>query len=179
MELLIILLMALTAAFVIVFAVILHFRENERKKYYAAAGNILREDFLNYSLQNPMNADKCFSEPMGRKTMLYLKSKSSGKNIRFVFDPEKKILIGRDKYKSNIYINDVFVSQNHCCIYSKNGNIYLKDLNSANGTIVKRALFKRYRIFDGCKIKLKSKDRIIIGANEFKVTLFYFDMSLM
>ncbi len=179
MELLIIICPILIAVFVLVFTISAHLKKSKQRKYYVAAGNILREDYLNYSLQNPMYANSDFSEPNCRKTMIYLKSKSSGKKLQFVFDPEKKILIGRDKYKSNIYINDVFVSQNHCCIFSKNDRVYLQDLNAVNGTFVKRGLIKKYRIFDGYKIMLKSGDRIIIGANKFKVILFYFDMSFV
>jgi hypothetical protein len=177
MEILIIVLIALITIFIIIFAVVSSLKKSERQKYYAAAENILREDYLNYSLKNTMYSDEQYQEPSSKKTMVYLKSKSSGKKAQFVFDPEKKITVGRDKNKNNIYINDMYVSQNHCSIFSMDDKVYLQDLNSINGTIVKRGIFKKYEIFNGCFIELRSNDRIIIGNNCIKIILFYFDMS--
>lgn len=179
MEILVIILMVLISVAVIVFGVISHMKKTEREKYYVAAENILREDFLNYSLKNPLNNDGALQPPKGQKTMIYIKSKSGGKKVQFVFDPEKRIMIGRDKFNSNIYINEAFVSQQHCCIFSVGDDIYLQDLNSENGTKLNRGLLKRYTLFDGQCIRLRSNDSIIIGFNKFKITLFYFDMALM
>lgn len=179
MEIILIILIALIAVIIIVFGVVSHIKKIEREKYYMAAGNIIREDFLNYSLQNPANYDGGCGMPSGQRTMLYIKSKTSGKKSQFVFDPEKRILIGRDRFNSNIYINEAFVSQHHCSIFFRNNQVFLQDMNSANGTYVKRGLFKKYFIVNGQYIQLRSKDRIIIGSNKFKIILFFYDMSMM
>lgn len=167
------------ALFTIMFVVISHLKKTERQKYYAAAGNILREEFLNYALQNTINPESNISEPKSGKIMLYLKSKSTGKKTQFVFDPEKIVKIGRDNSESNIFINDISVSQKHCQIYSIENTVYLQDLNSANGTIVKSGLLKKYLIFNGNQIELRTGDKIIIGSSVFKVYLFYYDLTLM
>ena len=164
MELLLIILMVVISAGVIIFAVISHFKKIEKEKYYMAAGNIIREDFLNYSLQNTFSKEKECEIPSTKKMMLYIKSKSAGKKSQFVFDPEKKVLIGRDKFFSNIYINEAPVSQKHCSIYSKNNMVFLQDMNSTNGTIVKRGLFSKIFLTNGHYIELKSKDKLIIGS---------------
>lgn len=179
MELLLIILMVLTSVGVIVFAVLSHFKKVEKEKYYMAAGNIIREDFLNYSLQNTVNNENTYKMPSTKKMMLYIKSKTAGKKAQFVFDPEKKILIGRDKFDSNIYINEAFVSHQHCTICIKDNAIILQDMNSTNGTIIKRGLFNKFLIANGQYIELKSKDKVIIGSNKFTITLFYYDMNIM
>ena len=178
MELAIIILLSLIFVALIVLVIVNNARKIERLKYHAAAGNILREGFLNYSLQNSFISGGDLQEPRGKKTMIYLKSKHD-KKARFVFDPEKAVYIGRDKYISNIYVNDITVSQNHCCIYSVDDHVYLKDCNSANGTVVIRGLFNRYTVAAGSKTELMTGDKIEVGSVTFAVTLFYYDMSTM
>lgn len=178
MELALIVLIVIIAVALIVFIVVYNRKKNEELKYYSAAGNILREDFLDYSLQNHMINGQIGKEPRGRKMMIYIKTKGN-KNGRYVFDPEKKVNIGRDKHNGNIYINDNSVSQKHCCIYSQDDYIYLKDCNSANGTVLLRGWLGKYSISGGSKVLLKSGDRIGVGPCVFKVKLFYYDMSLM
>lgn len=177
MEVFLIILLILIFIVLIVFIINNNLKKIEQMKYYAAAGNILREDFLNYSLENSFLSDSGQKEPCGKKTMIYLKSKND-KNARYVFDPEKEIYLGRDKYKSNVFLNDITVSQNHCCIYSKDDRVFLKDCYSANGTVVKRG-FHRYLISAGSRIELGTGDKIVVGSVSFAVTLFYFDLSMM
>ena len=68
-------------------------KKNERNKYYTAAGNTLREDFLNYSLQNHTGETADIRVPRSSKMMVYIKANSKGKKIRLVFDPERGINI--------------------------------------------------------------------------------------
>ena len=111
--------------------------------------------------------------------MIYLKSKSSGRKTQFVFDPENTVKIGRDNDQSNIFINEASVSQNHCLIYCAGDHVYLQDTGSANGTYLRRGLFKNYSIFDGNQIELRTGDVICVGSCEFKVCLFYYDLTVM
>lgn len=174
-----ILIIVLISVLTVVFVIVSHIKKTERQKYYAAAGNILREEFLNYALQNTISPECDVYEPKSGKTMLYLKSKSSGRKSQFVFDPEKIVKIGRDNDESNIFINDMSISQNHCQIYSADDRVYLQDLNSSNGTFVQRGLFKKYVVSEGCHIELKTDDKIIVGNCVFKVCLFYYDLAVM
>lgn len=179
MDFLLIVLIIIIAIAIIIFATVSHIKKIESLKYYAAAQSMLREDFLNYSLQNHMLSEGNLPIPNGRKTMVFIKAKGVREKFQFVFDPEKTILIGRDKENSNIYLNDIAVSQTHCRIFSENDVIYLQDMNSINGTVIKRNFLKRYNVHSGCTIMLKNNDRVIAGSCEFKIVLFYFDMSTM
>lgn len=162
----------------IVVLIVFNKKKTERIKYYTAAGNTLREEYLNYSLQNQPGSC-CLSEKNGYKVMIYIKAKLSNQKIQYVFNPEKSILIGRDKYESNIYVSDITVSKKHCRICLYNGQVCLEDLNAANGTIVKRGLLKKYNIYGGNRIGLRTKDKIQIGSSIFKVILFSYDMSTL
>lgn len=178
MKIVLVFLIILIGIFSIVFLIISHFRKVEKQRYLFAAGNIIKEDFLIYSLQNPMGEKTPLPVPNSKKIMIYIKAKNHGHNLQLVFDPEKEILIGRDQNKSNIYLNEVLVSQQHCCIFSRNDAVYLQDMNSSNGTYLKRRLSK-YLIINGQCVQLNSGDKLTIGSNVFKVTLFYYDMALM
>ena len=175
-----ILAMILTAAALTVFAigvvVYFHLKKTEQQKYMAAAGNILREDYLNYSLQNTINPQNLAEKPKSKKIMIYIKSKSDGSKLRYVFDPEKTVLFGRSSTECNVFINNAAVSQKHCRIYVSDNAVWLQDVGSSNGTVVKRGFTKRYTLSGGYQIALESGDRICIGDCCFKVRLFLFDL---
>ena len=162
----------------VVLLVLLSAKKTEKLKYYTAAGNTLREEYLNYSLRNNLyGADDL--KHSNFKQMIYLKTKYGKQKIKYVFNPENRIIIGRDKYESNIYVNNKTVSKKHCCIYLENGYVYLEDMNASNGTIVERGMFQKYRLISNNRIALNSKDKIVIGSSVIKVILFNYDMSAM
>ncbi len=179
MEIIIIIILLVLFVALIVLSVRSHLQKSEKQKYYAAAGNILREEFLNYSLQNTLSAENSIEVPRAAKVMVYLKSKSTGKKAQFVFDPEKGINFGRDSSESNVFINDPAVSQLHCRVYSENDHVYLQDEYSSNGTFLKRGLTKQYALYDGNQIELQTGDTLIVGSSRFKICLFYYDFNKM
>lgn len=178
MEVALIIILVLIFIVLAVFIIRNNFQKIEKIRYLAAAGNILREDFLNYSLENPFLSDTSQKEPRGQKMMIYLRAKND-KNSRFVFDPEKGISLGRDKYNSNVYLNDITVSQNHCMIYSIDDHVFIRDCNSSNGTAVMRGAFQRYSLAAGSEMELMTGDKKVIGGTTFSVTLFYYDILTM
>ena len=116
-----VLVIVLTVALLILIAVVivkLNSEKSERDKYYTAAGNIIKEEYLNYCLTNDMNSDNKADAPNGQKIMIYIKTLNRKQKAQFVFDPEKGVNIGRDSEKNNIFINEASVSMNHCKIFS-------------------------------------------------------------
>ena len=163
---------------VIIVAVISSRKRTEYRKIYTAAGNILREDYLNYALQNHV-VDPSLRQPEGRKRMICIRTVQKKKKISYVFDPEKGILIGRDAEASNIFVDNPAVSQNHCRICAQNGQIVLEDLYSTNGTVLKRGRFQRWTIRDGYSVGLCSGDVLYIGNSELRVLIFDYDITMM
>ena len=149
-----VLVIVLTVALLILIAVVivkLNSEKSEKDKYYTAAGNIIKEEYLNYCLTNDMNSDNKTDAPNGQKIMIYIKTLNRKQKAQFVFDPEKGV----------------------------NMKVYICDLNSSNGTILKRGLFGNYLLEGGSSCELMSGDRVCIGSNVFKITLFYYDMVTM
>lgn len=79
---------------------------------------------------------------------------------------ENSLTIGRSPDKSQIIIDyDRSVSGVHCELYRMNGKIYIRDLESANGTEVdNRKIGSDVEITSGCVIKL--------GRLQFEVNIF-------
>lgn len=143
-------------------------KKAERQKYYDAAYKVIKEGCLNNAIRN-------HSETLQnrQKQMIYLKWKD-GEKQGYVFDSEKPIWIGRNPEDNDICIREGAVSSRHCVLYLYQGNIFLKDLNSRNGTWIKQGMTKQQvqgvnQVFSG--------DKIIVGDLTIKVTIFIFDMA--
>lgn len=153
-------------------------RNAEIQKYYSAAANIVKEDLLDYSIKN--NIVNGSNQPTVARLMLYLKTVNGKNRYSYVFDPAKIIRVGRKKIndKNTICLNDIKVSHEHCIIYTDGYRVYLQDMNSLNGTVVKRG-FKKYLLNNGEVMEIVSKDKLYIGSVIFQVTIFYYDSLTM
>lgn len=143
-------------------------KKAEKQKYYDAAYKVIKEDCLNNAIRNQNERIQ-----NGQKIMLYLKWKDSEKR-GYVFDPLKPIRIGRSPENSDICIREETVSSQHCMLYLYQGEVYLKDLNSRNGTWLKQGLRKQlvqgvWPVFSG--------DKIMVGNLAIQVIIFTFDMA--
>ena len=59
------------------------------------------------------------------------------------------------------------------------GAIWLTDLGSANGTLVRKGLFRTLRLRGGQSVRLDSGDRLILGSVRFDLILFPFDGTML
>ena len=73
----------------------------------------------------------------------------------------KTLLLGRSS-KSDIKLNDRFVSRRHLQIKRKKTRVFIKDLNSKNGTLVNGTLIKT-----GKKLELPERTPVVIGTSVF------------
>lgn len=140
----------------------------ETLKYYQAAYKIIKEDLLDQAITNQQQR-RCG----GQKVMLCLEWKNGAKE-GYVFDPERGVRIGRQAKDNEICIREISVSSRHCRIFLMEGQPVILDLNSSNGTWIRRGLRKR-PVTGACPIL--TGDILIIGNVRMKVTLFYFDMA--
>ena len=79
--------------------------------------------------------------------------------IKEVYSLEEDVTIGRSN-KNTIMIKDPYISKNHLSIVKDEGEYFLEDLNSANGTFVNED-----RIMD--VVRLNNGDTIRLGQVEF------------
>lgn len=145
-------------------------RRTEERRYYDAAYKIIKEKCLNEAIQS-----KRVPQAAGQKVMLYLKWKGQ-KQQGFVFDPEPGVRIGRTPGENEICIRENEVSAHHCIIYLADGRPAVQDLQSANGTRIKRG-FRKQLVY--APEYLYSGDRLLVGSLKIKVTIFTFDMAYL
>lgn len=173
-----ILIVATVIAVIVVISVIVKHKREAAQRMYHAAGNILKNEFLDYSLHNPWTSDAAKLMPNGRKSMICFKLRGSKPAKEYVFDPEKVVKIGRSKESNSIALSEAIVSVEHCKVYLSGELIILEDCGSSNGTVVKRK-WHTYTIGSGQAVTLCSGDVIIVGSTELKVKIFYYDMVWM
>lgn len=155
------------AVLLISMVIIYYMHKQEVLRYYHAAYKMVKEEYLDISLRN--QGGHIANQPL--KKMIYLKNLKGNKD-GFVFDPEKGISIGRSKEGNNLCVRDAGVSGHHCRIYMYSGALFLEDMRSANGTIIKRGLSK-IQVIQACCVF--SGDKIFIGDQVFKLTVFDFN----
>lgn len=96
--------------------------------------------------------------PRGRRAvLLYQEGTAEERIYPFVGD---EMTVGRGRDNTIQITNDSKVSRNHCRIYLKNGNYYMKDNKSSNGSLVNGELVTERRLFGG--------EEIIIGETFFR-----------
>jgi len=69
-----------------------------------------------------------------------------------------KLLLGRDRIKCDIYLNDIYVSRVHAMIQREQNRFYVQDLNTMNGTFKNNAIIPRREASP-----LRHGDKIQIG----------------
>lgn len=140
----------------------------EEKKYYDAAYKMVKEKCLDQAI-----SCRNRKQEMGQKVLVYLKWKDQ-KNRGFVFDPEEGIRIGRNPEENDICIRENSVSGKHCILYLTNGRMAIQDLNSVNGTWIRRGM-RKHRIQQA--EFLYTGDKVVVGGLKIKIIMFLFDMS--
>lgn len=161
----------------VIIAAFLHHRQNVHAQFLRAAKNIVQDEFLEYFLKNPDHIQGTAPPPRVR-VMLFLQTNTNPPQ-KVVYDPAKKILVGRNPKECILYLSDPAVSQRHCGLYAQGNRVFVQDLGSANGTVLRRGLFKRYLLKNNCAAPLMDGDRICIGSIVLKVHLFMFDDARM
>lgn len=100
---------------------------------------------------------------MPGKKKIVLKNIHTSESYEHVLD--KKLIVGRKEGLSDIAIKgDRAISGKHCEIYSENGEIYMADMGSSNGTKVNDE-----EIQD--RIQLHNGDILKIGVTELMITI--------
>lgn len=138
-------------------------RKKEASKQQMDYSDILRE--MNYTQQ--------IAEPVGRETpTVFLKMEKElefgkliyqgeGSEENFLLE-EDVFVIGKDPDKAKGLLKADTVSRIHARIYRKDGDYYIEDLNSTNGTYVNgRELFYRE------PVKLEKLDQVAFATEEY------------
>ena len=141
-------------------------KKKNKEQEIKAAALLLKER----QLRNAIDMNKRGST--AREQLILVISWKDDKKKKFIFDPAIGVRIGRGREENQICIPLDTVSQKHCMIFSNGGYIYVKDMNSANGTYLKRGL-KTYLVRDS--LLCRDGDQIIVGGISFKIRTFWID----
>ena len=152
-------------------------RHEERARYYSAAKALVQSEILDYEIRNHATG-KLIAPPSTRRIILYLRVHARPPQ-KYVLDPQKGILFGRDSAACDVLLNEAVVSQRHCRIQEQNGAVWLTDLGSANGTVLRKGLFHKVTLHSGQSVRVSSGDKLYLGRTRFDLTLFLFDNTRM
>lgn len=131
-----------------------------------AASVLLRESRLSRSISKE-------EAPLQQRKVLLLElSWEDSARRAYVLDPSVPITIGREPELNQISIRQDMVSAQHCKIMLHKGKLIVQDLNSANGTYIRRFILKQ-RVNGSAY--LKRGDKLIIGGLAMTVFPFVFD----
>lgn len=89
------------------------------------------------------------------------KSDTSHTSLRSLLAKKSSILIGRSN-ECDVVLNDNTVSRKHAKVYLQNNEIFVEDLQSANGTFVNQTKIKK-------ATQINASDRLLIGLHAFKI----------
>lgn len=140
-------------------------QENFNQKEFSHA-NIAKRDIDSDEDQNkePVIYGKTVLLSAGGKTAENLLiEKRRGKEIAHQME-EFPYVIGKVKQSVDLVLNDISVSRIHAKLTEENGQVYVQDCNSTNGTFVNGVLLEKEE-----KIPIEADDEIRIG----RVTLLY------
>ena len=105
-----------------------------------------------------------------RRVMISLEDVKSGGERRYTAQLKNALIVGRKAEETDIVIQDRSISGKHCRFEMQNERLYLKDLNSTNGTYLLVRKQKQRVGSEGAVIK--NGDSILLGETELAVTIY-------
>lgn len=132
---------------------------------------LLEERVLVKTLQERISSEAASQEEL-RKIFLYVEFPDTKPLLMRLFSLNECITIGRSR-ENIICIRDGMLSRMHCKIYETNGYLVLQDMGTANGTKIRRGIFRTIRLDAGQQEYLCSGDRIRLGNYRMKIKIFH------
>lgn len=128
-------------------------------------------EVLNMTLRNPVTNEQATDYVLGR-AFLRIEFPESKSWIAYLFNLDECITIGRSR-ENKICIRDERLSRTHCKIYVTNGYMWLQDLGTANGTVLKKGLFRKVCLAPQETTSLEHGDVIVVGKHKMRVKIYY------
>lgn len=148
-------------------------RSNKKNKemynYIRAAANIARNMQLEQMLRNPYDSSTQNEPAHDMIHFICLTQMNSQVKHEYVYSLNEVIRIGRAKSGNQLIVNDGYVSEFHCVIYTDNGAVFIRDNNSANGVVVRTGFSKKILVNNGGSLQLQDSNILNLGSTMFKV----------
>ena len=143
-------------------------RRNKMRKNLC---KLIEERVLDQSLKYRISSGQATLEET-QMAFLYVEFLNTKPMLTYLFALDEWVTIGRSKENKICIHNDQF-SRLHCKIGFVDTGLYLMDLGSVNGVLIRRGLFKRIHVERGGQALLETKDVIIIGQYKIKIQVIY------
>lgn len=102
--------------------------------------------------------------------MLSLEDTKSGGERRYTSPMKDRLTVGRKTGEVDIAVQDRSISGRHCQFELRNERLYLRDLNSTNGTYLMVKKEKQRINSEG--VVVKNGDVILLGETELAITIY-------
>ncbi len=106
-----------------------------------------------------------FWDPQARPAEMYLEYTGDGSNTRVMFQ-NSRLLVGRLVSQVDFAVNNPKVGKMHAEFISQNGQCFVQDLNSKNGTYINGS---EERITSNMPYPLQNGDRVSLADSEFVI----------
>lgn len=160
-----------TVVEIIIGIITLNKNKVKRNKMRKNLCKLIEERVLDQSLKYRITSGQATLEET-RMAFLYVEFLNTKPMLTYLFALDEWITIGRSKENKICIHNDQF-SRLHCKIGFVDTGLYLMDLGSANGVIIRRGLFKRIHVERCGQALLETKDIIKIGQYKIKIQVIY------
>lgn len=145
-------------------------KRKKKNKVIKSLYKLMEERVLSATLRNRITSEQAAAMEY-QNLFLQLEFKYAKPSLMYVFDLEESITIGRSR-ENKICIRDDTLSRMHCKIALINGNLYIQDLGTANGTVIKRGVRKIYIPSQQSEI-VEDGDLLMVGNYKIKIQFLY------
>lgn len=145
--------------------------EKERRLIEKSLYRFLEDRVLNLSLHHRITKEQAVALEY-QKLFLCVDFMDTKPHMMHLFSLDDCVTIGRSQ-NNIICIRDSGLSRMHCKISLIQGKLYLQDLGSANGTIIKRGMFQQIPVCAQGIAELYQGDILRIGSYCLKINTYY------
>jgi len=132
---------------------------------------LLEVRVLNRNLQNRISTEAA-AQYEWQQMFVRLEFLDARPWLAYLYATDECITIGRSR-ENMVFIRDDLLSRMHCKIVAQNNVLYLQDMGTTNGTILKKGLFSK-TVLASQEIKvLNSGDIIYVGHYRIRVKIYY------
>ena len=152
----------------ILFTVRSQVKSKNKKQTLECLFKMVEYNVLNATLNNPITSEQALGYEYN-KTFIKIEFLEAKPYLGYLFDLSESITVGRDR-ENKIVIRDDNVSRIHCKFYMMNGQVFIQDLNSTNGTVIKGKWFSKVKLQPQNIVSLREEDRVIVGGYAMRVS---------
>ncbi len=113
-----------------------------------------------------------------RSLFLYLEIRDTRPQIRYLYDLSEAVFLGRSEEENQVCIQDRMVSRYQGRIWAEDGGVYYADEDGVGNPVKIRRKLWTSVLKPGERIRLKTKDCLIVGTVKITVRLFMGEQEL-